>query len=191
MRASSSRSAAARRTRLLESRAGVMSASRVNRGNPCRRAARAPMRTNSTWCRASVVNRSSGSRGAPAPGTARSDTARAIEEVADVPDLLEALLGRHPHDASDLAQHVRSHHDPRFQLRVDVEVRRFEEAFERLPGGACLALLDASDDGLGRAGSARERALAQAGASASLKEDCGSVGHDLMIANWLSLARAF
>src|SRR5438309_10966780 len=169
MRASSSRSAAARRTRLLESRAGVMSASRVNRGNPCRRAARAPMRTNSTWCRASVVNKSSGSRGAPVPGTALSDTASPMQEVGDVLNLLEALLGRQPHDAGDLAQHVRSHHDPRFQLRVDVEVRRFEEAFESLPRGAGLALLDASDDGLGRAGSARERALAQASASASLE----------------------
>src|SRR5258708_27513509 len=115
MRASNSRSAAARCCTLVASWAGVMSASAVIRGNPCRRAARAPISTNWTWCRASVVNNSSGSRGAP-----RSDTTRALQELTEVLDLLQALLGRHGEDAGHLVQHVRPDHDPPFQLRVDV-----------------------------------------------------------------------
>src|SRR6266480_5204819 len=122
MRASNSRNAAARRTRFAESRAGVMSASRVNRGNPCSRAARAPINTNSTSCRASVLNKSSGSRGAPG-----SDTACPMQEVSDILDLLEALLGRHPQDSRDFVQHVRSHHHARLELGMDVDIHTQHE----------------------------------------------------------------
>src|SRR6266550_5514174 len=167
MRASNSRNAAARRTRFAESRAGVMSASRVNLGNPCSRAARAPINTNSTSCRASVLNKSSGSRGAPG-----SDTACPMQEVSDILDLLEALLGRHPQDSRDFVQHVRSHHHARLELGMDVEVRRREQTLERLPGRAGLALLDPRGDG-----AAREGALAETGTGTGLAEQCGGGSH--------------
>src|SRR5213078_414613 len=132
MRASSSRSAFAKRCRLLESRAGVMSASYVARGKPCRRAARAPISTNSTPWRASVVKSRSGLRGVT--GETGSDTAHVVQELAQILDLFQALLGRHAEDPRHIVQHVRSYHDARFELGTQIDVGRVEQTAECLPG---------------------------------------------------------
>src|SRR6266567_3307890 len=150
MRASSSRSAFAKRCRLLESRAGVMSASYVARGKPCRRAARAPISTNSTPWRASVVKSRSGLRGVT--GETGSDTAHVVQELAQILHLFQALFRSHGEYARDILQHVRSHHHLRFDLRAHLDTRCLEQTLQRLPGRAGLARLDARDDGLRGAG---------------------------------------
>src|SRR5258706_6772989 len=157
MRASSSCSAAARRTRLVASWAGVMSASAVMRGNPCRRAARAPMSTNWTWCRASVVNNSSGSSGSP-----RSDTTHALRELTDVLDFLQALFGRHGEDAGHLVQHVRPDYDLRLHLRGELVPGSPEQTLQGIPGWARQPALDPGDDRLSRPSPLGELTLAQA-----------------------------
>src|SRR6266446_6428464 len=124
------------------------------------------MSTNSTPCFASVVKIRLGSIGGRAETV--SDTSRSVQEFAHVLDLLEPVLRRHPEDARHFPQHVRSHHDARFQLRADVDARRVEQTLERLPGGAGLPPLDARDDRLRGAGSAREGALGETGALARL-----------------------
>src|SRR5216117_1864017 len=117
MRAPSSRNAAARRCRLSWSFAGVMSASYVARGKPCSPAASAPMSTKCTSCCASVLRIRLGSSGATG---ARSGTAGMSEELAQILDLFQVLLGRHPQDSRDLVQHVRPHHDLRLHLRGEL-----------------------------------------------------------------------
>src|SRR5438093_10539471 len=120
MRAPRSRNAALNRSRFSGSRAGVMSASAVTRGNPCNRAARAPMSTNRTWCLARVVMIRSGSSGAGLGAFPRAlgkgvgyarwrgrdagtvlATARGVPEATDVADFVEPLLGREAQDAGD------------------------------------------------------------------------------------------
>src|SRR5438132_422363 len=162
MRASSSRKAATRRRRLWGSRAGVMSASYVALGKPCRRAANAPIRTKSTPWRASVVRRRSGLRGVT--GETGSDTAHVVQELAQILHLFQPLLRRHAKNPRNVVQHVRPHNDVRFKLRSHLDARRAQQARERLPGRAGLASLDARDDGLRGAGPAREDALAEASA---------------------------
>src|SRR6266576_4910573 len=174
MRAPSSRNAAARRSRLSRSFAGVMSASYVARGKPCSPAASAPMSTNCTSCCASVLRIRLGSSGATG---ARSGTAGMSEELAQILDLFQVLLGRHGEDTGHLVQHVRPHHDARLQLRAHVDVGRVEQPAEGLPGRAGLTRLDARDNGLGGAGPARDGALAETGTGAGLAQQGGGGGH--------------
>ena len=100
-----------------------------------------------------------------------------MQELAQVFDLFEILLRGHRENPRDIVQHVRPHHDARFDLHRQIEVRCLEQTLQRLPGRTGLTSLDARDDGLGGTGPAREGALAETGASTGLKEQCGSGGH--------------
>src|SRR6266576_6828195 len=171
MRASSSRSAAARRWRLSRSFAGVISASYVARGNPCSRAASTPMSTNWTPCFASVLKSRFGSSGAMAGVV--SDTAGVRQEFAQVLDFFEPLFGSHSQDARHIVQHVRSHDDAGFELGAHREVHGLEQTLERLPGWGREAALDARDDRLRGAGAAREGALAETGPRTRLVQQGG------------------
>src|SRR5207247_881267 len=125
----SSRNAAARRSRLSRPLAGVMSASYVARGKPCSPAASAPMSTNCTLCCASVLRIRLGSSGATGP---RSDTAGVGEELAQVLDLFQALLGGHAEDPRHVVEHMRPHHDARLHPRRELIAGRREQALQRV-----------------------------------------------------------
>src|SRR5206468_12054977 len=170
MRAPSSRNAAARRCRLSRSFAGVMSASYVARGKPCSPAASAPISTNCTPCCASVGRIRLGSSGAT---DARSDTAGMSEELAQVLDLFQALLGGHAQDPRHVVQHMRVHDDARLHLRRQLITGGREQALQRLPRRTGLTALDPRDDGLGRACSLRELTLAEARLETRLAQEFG------------------
>src|SRR2546425_9688208 len=144
-----------------------MSASYVARGKPCSPAASAPISTNCTPCCASVLRIRLGSSGATG---ARSDTAGMSEELAQVFDLFQTLLGGQAENPRDIVQHMRSHDDARFDLRAHLEIRRLQEPLPCVPGRARDALLDAGNHGLRGAGAAREGTLAEAGAGARLTQ---------------------
>src|SRR6266550_3061956 len=166
MRGSSSRNAAASRSRLSRSFAGVISASYVARGKPWRRAASAPISTNWTWCFANALKIRFGSSGATFAPV--SDTARLMQEFGEVLDFVESLLRRHQQNAGHIVQHVRSHDHAWLDLRAYLETHRFQQPLERIPGRAREACLDAGNHRLGGARLTREGALAETGASAGL-----------------------
>src|SRR5258705_11449363 len=153
-----------------------MSASCVNRGKPWSRAARAPISTNWTWCRASVVKSSSGSSGAP-PGTTRSDTTDIMQETTDVLDLLHPVLGRHRQDTGNVVQHVRFNDHPRLGMRNHFIVRGRQQSFKGVPRRAGLTALDSRDHRLRRTGASGEGALAETGASTRLTEQSSNGRH--------------
>src|SRR6266566_2179067 len=177
MRASRSRSAAARRWRFSRPAAGVMSRSSVERGNPWRRAAAAPMRTKLTRCFASALRICSGSTGATTGGARCSATPRLVQEPREVLQLFQALLRRKTQDTRHIVEHVRSHNDACLDGRVDFKIDRCEQPLERVPRRAGQAAFDPGDGGLGGAGPLRQGALAEAGAGARLTEQFGSGGH--------------
>src|SRR6266566_8902986 len=178
MRASRSRSAAARRWRFSRPAAGVMSRSSVERGNPWRRAAAAPMRTKLTRCFASALRICSGSTGATTGGARCSATPRLVQEPREVLQLFQALLRRKTQDTRHVVEHVRSqvtllHGEARMQL----DARGGNEAVERLQGRTGVPALDAGDDRLRGAGPTREFALAQTGVHAGLTKQNASGRH--------------
>src|SRR5687768_13963864 len=142
-----------------------MSASCVKRGNPCSRAASAPIRTYWTWCRASVVKSSSGSSGG-GPGTTRLDTAHVMEKATDVLDFLHTLLRRHGEDPRYLGQHMRANDHTWLSVRDHIIVCCPQEAFKRVPGRAGLAAFNPGDGGLGSPRPLGEGSLAEARPSA-------------------------
>src|SRR2546426_12639897 len=108
------------------------------------------MSTNCTSCFASALKIRFGSSGATF--ALISDTAGVMQELAQVLDFLEPLLRRHPQDAGHIVEHVRSHNDAWFELRVELEIHGGQQPVERLPGRTRLPLFDASDDRLRGAG---------------------------------------
>src|SRR6266566_8889538 len=166
MRGSSSRNAAASRSRLSRSFAGVISASYVARGKPWRRAASAPISTNWTWCFANALKIRFGSSGATFAPV--SDTARLMQEFGEVLDFVESLLRRHQQNAGHIVQHVRAHDHAWLDLRAYLETHRFQQPLERIPGGAGEARFNPRDHGLRRPGLSGQGALAEAGTGAGL-----------------------
>src|SRR5947207_13469523 len=150
-------------------------------------AASAPLSTTWTPCCAGVVRMRLGSSGATG---ARSDTAGMSEELAQVLDLFQPLLGSQLQDSWDVVQHMRPHDDARLDLRGELEARGLEQPFQRVPGGARETALDPRDDGLSGPGALRELALAQAGPLACLAQPFGAGRHGRMIATLLPPATA-
>src|ERR1019366_1928630 len=167
-RASSSWSADARCSRFSSSRAGVMSASAVKRGNPCMRAPSAPIRTYRTWFAARTAMRRSGS--SALISLARSDTSRTRDEPAHVRHLAQTLDRGQAEDSRAVLEHVRVNDGLQPQRSLELEARGGKQSIERLHARDSLPTLDARDDRLRGVRSRGEFALGDAGLGAGLDE---------------------
>lgn len=164
-RAFSSRSAAASRTKLSRLQAGVMSASAVRRGNPCRRAARAPIRTKSTWCFARILMSCSGSRGV---GLATAMCCR--QKSVDVSNFRETFLGRQAKNARHVLKHMRIGCRAKNEFTAKIKAGGGNEPRKSVPARITLPLLDPCDDRLRRPGARGELSLSQSRPSPCLVE---------------------
>ena len=132
------------------------------------------MSTYRTWWRASVRITRSGSNGAI------SDTPGVRHEAAHGGDLAQPVLRGKPKNARDVLHHVALHGRAGNDLCSEIESRGPEQALEGVPARAGPAVLDAGDDGLGRAGASGQRTLGEFGTCSRRTQEgggTGSMGH--------------
>src|SRR5437764_7901857 len=107
-----------------------MSASAVSRGNPYSRAARAPIRTNSTRCLRSVRINRSGSNGATG---ATLDTLRSSYKPAHLGNFTKTLVRGQSQNTRHVIEDLPINDGNLLQFRSQLVARGPKQARQRLP----------------------------------------------------------